>query len=122
MSVTPLLSGLAIVLSTSLLLGCTSSAPSNGPETNATLPPGSAVEAPVFSADPCEMDEDCAAVAECHADRCVRASDAGTKPSEMICTMECRPGTVDCGYNHCGCAASLSGQKLCALLPGPAKP
>jgi hypothetical protein len=44
---------------------------------------------------------------------------AGTMPKDMMCTMECRGGTVDCGFNHCGCASPPSGQKLCALLPGP---
>jgi hypothetical protein len=35
-----------------------------------------------------------------------------------MCSMECRGGTVDCGFNHCACAASDAG-KFCALVPGP---
>ena len=117
MSVARLFSGLALAASTSLFLGCLSCAPSSSPD--ATAPAGSAVKAPVFSADPCEKDEDCAPVAECHPARCVDVAHAGSAPPGMVCTMECRPGTVDCGYNHCGCAPSPSGKRLCALLPGP---
>jgi hypothetical protein len=80
------------------------------------------VEAPVFSADPCDKDADCAPVAQCHSNKCVGIDHAGTMPKDMMCTMECRAGTVDCGFNHCGCASAASGQKLCALLPGAAKP
>jgi hypothetical protein len=52
----------------------------------------------------------------------VRAGPAGTSPPDTFCTMECRPRTADCGYNHCGCAPSPSGEKVCALLPGAGKP
>lgn len=83
--------------------------------------PVTAVKAPIFSVDPCESDGDCAPAPTCHPDECVSAAHAGAKSSEMICTMECRGGTADCGYNHCGCAPSPSGKKLCALLPGPDK-
>jgi hypothetical protein len=37
----------------------------------------------------------------------------------MMCTMDCRGGTLDCNFNHCGCAANASGKKKCAVLPGP---
>ncbi len=122
MSVAPCFRALGIPALTSLLLGCLSPAPPGTAEPGATPPSGSAVEAPVFSADPCEKDADCAPVAECHADRCVQVANAGSMPPETMCTMECRPRTVDCGYNHCGCASSPSGKKVCALLPGTGKP
>jgi hypothetical protein len=88
---------------------------------DAATPPRGAtgVEAPKFSTDPCEKDKDCAPVAMCHPDKCVAQANVGTMSSEMLCSMECREGTVDCADNHCGCAASPSGKKLCALLPGP---
>lgn len=78
-----------------------------------------AVATPKFSNDRCAIDEDCAPVAMCHSDRCVGASHAGTMSSDTMCSMECRGGTVDCGFNHCACVASTSGKKLCALVPGP---
>ena len=99
-----------------VVLGCASSAPAGSQE----APPGSTVELPIFSADPCEQDQDCAPVAQCHPDRCARVEQAGTMLPDMMCTMECRPGTTDCGFNHCGCALSPAGAKVCALLPGPA--
>ena len=43
-------------------------------------------------------------------------------PAGMMCTMDCRGGTLDCGYNHCGCAKNPAGKLKCAMLPGPAGP
>jgi len=117
MRLTPVLSAFAIAV----LFGCFSPAPPRQPESDAAPPSGSAVEAPVFSADACDQDEDCAPVAQCHPDKCVRTAHAGTLPPDTVCTMECRPRTVDCGYNHCGCAPAPDGEKVCALLPGAAK-
>jgi hypothetical protein len=115
MRVNGLLSG--VVVATSALFGC--APPTAHPSNTAGTPASSsAVEAPVSSADPCVKDEDCAPVAECHPNRCVSIEHAGTMPKDMMCTMECRAGTVDCGSNHCGCTSAPSGQKLCALLPG----
>jgi len=118
MRVTSVLPAVAIAV----LAGCFSPAPARQLESNATPASGSAVEAPVLSTERCEKDEDCAPVAQCHPDRCVRAGPAGTSPPDTFCTMECRPRTADCGYNHCGCAPSPSGEKVCALLPGAGKP
>jgi len=101
----------------SALLSCGSPA---SPPAEDTIPvAGSAVGGPVFSGDPCNMDEDCAPVAQCHPDRCAGVDHAGIMPMDLICTMECRPETVDCGFNHCGCVPAPTGQKVCALLPGP---
>lgn len=90
------------------------------PDEGQTPAPSSEVTAPKFSNDLCKKDEDCAPVAMCHSDRCVAASHAGA-PIDVMCTMECRGGTVDCGFNHCACVASTAGKKLCALVPGPKK-
>jgi len=117
MRISRLLPALAIPV----LLACLSAAPPGHPEADTAPPPASAVEAPVFSADACDQDADCAPVAQCHPDKCVRAAHAGSLPPDTFCTMECRPRTVDCGYNHCGCAPSPSGEKVCALLPGAGK-
>jgi len=110
---------LCVAAAASVIHGCAS--PAASPLTDGAPVPGSAVESPIFSVDPCDKDEDCAPVAECHPARCTRRDRAGTMPSDLMCTMECRPGTVDCGYNHCGCAPSPSGIKVCALLSGPGR-
>ena len=116
MSVARILCCLAVAAG--VQLGCASPSPATQ-EPGSGSPPGSAVTSPVFSSDACDKDEDCAPVAQCHPDRCAKVENAGTMPGDMMCTMECRPGTVDCGFNHCGCAPSPSGDKVCALLPGP---
>jgi|ERR1700687_2341409 len=105
-------------LSLTLVLGSSARAgPPKPPRGEATHAAGGAVRTPIFSNDSCKKDDDCAPVAMCHPDKCVALANVGTAPP-LICTMECRGSTVDCGYNHCGCAASPSGKKLCALLPG----
>ena len=116
MSAARLPSRLGIAVALSVFLGCMYS------PSDASTSSSNELGAPVFSTDPCDKDEDCAPVAECHPARCVLAAHAGSMPPGLACTMECRPGTVDCDYNHCGCAASASGGKLCALLPGPKTP
>lgn len=77
------------------------------------------VKSPIFSTDACNADADCAPVATCHSDRCVASKSAGVMAPGTLCTMDCRGGTIDCGFNHCGCAAAPSGGKRCALLAGP---
>ena len=106
--------GPAIALTT--LLGCIYS-----PEGTSTSS-GTQVAAPVFSSDPCNTDDDCAPVAECHPVECVQLAHVGTLPPGTVCSDVCVPGTADCGFNHCGCAANASGATLCALLPGPKPP
>lgn len=98
----------------------TSSAPSSsGSDVVPTPIGGKAVKSPVFSDDSCNQDAECAPVATCHSSKCVALANAGTMKAGMLCTMDCRGGTVDCGYNHCGCAEAPGGGKRCALLPGP---
>ncbi len=94
-------------------------APTTEPSSTATLKSAAgAVKSPVFSTDACNVDADCLPVATCHSSQCAAVANAGTMPKGMLCTMDCRGGTVDCGFNHCGCAAAPSGGKKCALLPG----
>ena len=109
-------SRLGIALPLTVFLGCMYTP---GETTGST---GNEVFAPIFSTDPCDKDDDCAPVAECHPARCVLVANAGTMPQGSACTANCAPRTVDCGYNHCGCATSNSGANLCALLPGPKPP
>jgi hypothetical protein len=100
-----------------ILAGSALAGPPKPPKGEATHPPDGAVKAPKFSTDSCSKDADCAPVAMCHPDQCVALANVGA-PSPLMCTMECRGNTLDCGYNHCGCARSPSGKKLCALVPG----
>jgi hypothetical protein len=65
----------------------------------------------VISNDVCETDEDCVPGGCCHAATCVARDDAPTC-SDVMCTQDCRYGTLDCGgacLCHEGrCAARLS--------------
>jgi hypothetical protein len=107
-----------------------SAVPSEPPKPVASTPPpapvvpleGVAVKAPVFGDDDCNADSDCAPLATCHPDRCVAAGKTGVLPPGTMCTMDCRGGTLDCNFNHCGCAPSPAGKKKCAVLPGAAPP
>ncbi len=48
----------------------------------------------------CDLDSDCAPASCCHATSCIN-----TPPdcSGVMCTMECKPGTLDCGQGKCSC-------------------
>ncbi|MCC6875876.1 MAG: hypothetical protein IT378_16330 [Sandaracinaceae bacterium] len=54
------------------------------------------VSLPEPSGAACRTDGDCAPASCCHATECVLASQ---RPdcSEAMCTMDCRPRTLDCG-------------------------
>ena len=44
--------------------------------------------------------EGCVPASCCHASECVWENEA-PNCSERICTMNCEPGTLDCGAGHC---------------------
>jgi len=48
----------------------------------------------------CNIDADCVPASCCHASECVLESEA-PDCSGRICTMNCEPGTLDCGQGHC---------------------
>ena len=50
----------------------------------------------------CELNSDCVPDACCHATGCVREGEA-PKCDQALCTLECAPGTLDCG-GQCVCA------------------
>ena len=85
-------------------------------------PLGTAVKAPIFSEDVCNVDADCKPLQTCHPDRCVAAAKAGAMTPGTMCTETCMTMTLDCGYNHCGCAVAGDGKKRCAVLAGGGKP
>ena len=60
-------------------------------------------DVPEDEMDMCSVDSDCVPATCCHATDCVNAR---FKPdcSGMMCTMNCVPGTVDCG-GGCTCVS-----------------
>jgi len=50
----------------------------------------------------CSADGDCVPAQCCHPTDCVKKE---LKPdcTGILCTMECAPGTMDCGQGHCAC-------------------
>lgn len=50
----------------------------------------------------CILDEECVPASCCHASSCVNKKNA-PKCEEVMCTMECRLGSIDCGQGSCKC-------------------
>ena len=50
----------------------------------------------------CNTDSDCVAASCCHPDSCVNAESAPDCQG-LMCTLECKPGTMDCGQGKCVC-------------------
>ena len=50
----------------------------------------------------CSYDQDCVPASCCHSTECVPAGEAQNCKG-MMCTMECRPDTMDCGQGFCRC-------------------
>lgn len=50
----------------------------------------------------CVQDSDCAPAGCCHPAACINSA---YRPdcTDIMCTMECRQGTLDCGAGRCGC-------------------
>lgn len=50
----------------------------------------------------CQIDSDCVPASCCHPTSCVAIENAPSCES-LFCTMDCKPGTLDCGRGSCGC-------------------
>ena len=50
----------------------------------------------------CNDDSECVKATCCHASECVMASEAPDCEG-IMCSMECRPNTMDCGQGSCKC-------------------
>ena len=50
----------------------------------------------------CSKDLDCVPASCCHPAECVPAEEAPSCEG-MMCTMECKPNTMDCGQGSCKC-------------------
>jgi hypothetical protein len=59
----------------------------------------------------CVVDSDCVPETCCHASSCVPANEA-PDCSNLMCTMECAPGTMDCGQGSCGCVNGKCGVRV----------
>ena len=49
----------------------------------------------------CMTDSDCVPAQDCHATSCIGAN--FKEVSDMFCTLECQPETMDCGQGSCLC-------------------
>ncbi|MBM3232743.1 hypothetical protein FJZ18_01085 [Candidatus Pacearchaeota archaeon] len=52
--------------------------------------------------DSCEKDSDCVPSSCCHPASCVLKNQA-PECKGVICSQECKPGTLDCGQASCSC-------------------
>ena len=50
----------------------------------------------------CVADSDCVPATCCHPTSCVSA-DKAPLCGDVMCTMDCQPGTMDCGQGYCYC-------------------
>ena len=64
----------------------------------------------------CDVDADCVPATCCHATACVPRAHAPDCRSAM-CTMECRPRTIDCG-GGCVCRDGQCTARLADAAPG----
>jgi len=52
----------------------------------------------------CNSDAECVPASDCHASTCINEN--FKQPSEVFCTMNCEPGTLDCGQGECKCISN----------------
>lgn len=71
---------------------------------------------PAAAGAECAVDADCVPAACCHATACV-AKAAAPDCRAVMCTMECRPGTLDCG-GACLCRAGRCAARLASAPAG----
>ncbi|WP_437897857.1 hypothetical protein [Sorangium sp. So ce124] len=70
----------------------------------------------VVGSDPCKSDADCVPVCACHAAACIAKATAPTCDRGLMCTQECRPGTMDCG-GGCLCQGGRCAARLINVPP-----
>lgn len=84
-----------------LVLGCGPKPAEQPPPTPQPAPEQASGETP--AGGDCSVDADCVPASCCHAASCVPAAQ---KPdcTDVMCTMQCAPDTMDCG-GRCACEA-----------------
>ncbi len=55
------------------------------------------------SAKECDTAADCTPASGCHPSTCVPIGSEPVSSEPVACTMNCAPGTLDCGQGSCGC-------------------
>lgn len=55
----------------------------------------------------CETDSDCVPFGCCHPSMCVTKDFPGPDCTDIACTMDCQPGTLDCGQGQCVCIGGV---------------
>ena len=69
------------------------------------------VEDPAPASNSCTADADCMPAECCHAKECVAMANGPENCADMMCTEECREGTMDCGAGKCACIEGECGVK-----------
>jgi hypothetical protein len=73
-----------------------------------TDPPAEEVSAQ-SEASVCRSDADCVPDACCHPKGCTLLSEAPEGCGEVMCSAECKAGTLDCGQGACACIDGACG-------------
>ena len=68
----------------------------------------------------CNFDAECVAESCCHPNSCINQNFA-VDCSGVICTMECRPGSLDCGQGSCQCINSRCQAVLFGAVTDPSR-
>ena len=59
----------------------------------------------------CEIDDDCVKSSCCHSDSCIN-KDYAPDCFRVMCTLDCKPNTLDCGQGSCVCENSKCTAKI----------
>ena len=59
----------------------------------------------------CLTNSDCVPASCCHPNSCVPIIEA-PNCDEILCSQECKPGTLDCGQGNCACENNKCGVSL----------
>ena len=100
-----------------LLLCACGNAPAADHSANPTDAAADTASTPVA----CAVDADCVPATCCHPTACVPKAQA-PDCREMMCTADCRPGTIDCVENGCGCEQGRCIARIPAAADPPAAP
>jgi len=92
------------------VLGCGNAASTGEKTGNATDVADNTGGADPAASDVCVTDDDCVKASCCHATACV-AKSAAPDCKEMMCTADCKPGTMDCG-GGCKCVEGKCSAQL----------
>ncbi|AKT37219.1 hypothetical protein [Chondromyces crocatus] len=76
-----------------LLLGASGCSKKTDQATSPVQPPTGSI---VNGSEPCQSDADCVPASCCHPTACVAKASA-PECGDIMCTQECRKGTLDCG-------------------------